>query len=90
MGSGHPEAPLRSTSLTLTGWWILYTQTSFIHPLKHVGAASWSRAPPQDYPTFFKVVFYTEGVCQKIPHDPLVMFVAFFQQILRTLQEINT
>ena len=46
MGSGHPEAPLRSTSLTLTVWWILYTQTSFIHPLKHVGAASWSRAPP--------------------------------------------
>ena len=24
-------------------------QTSFIHPLKHVGAASWSRAPPQNY-----------------------------------------
>ena len=28
-----------------------------------------------DYPTWFKVVFYTEVVCQKIQHVPLVMSI---------------
>ena len=32
----------------------------------------------RDYPTLFKVVFYTEVVCQKIQHVPLVMSITFF------------
>ena len=31
----------------------------------------------RDYPTLFKVVFYTEGLSKKIQHVPLVMFVTF-------------
>ena len=41
-----------------------------------------------DFPTLFKVVFYTEIVCQKIQHIPLVQFFKK-KKILRSLQEIN-
>ena len=41
------------------------------------------------YPTLFKVVFFTEAVCQKIQHVPLVMSITFFNKLLRSLQEIN-
>ena len=39
--------------------------------------------------TLFKAVFYTEVVCQKIQHVPLVMSIIFSIKILRSLQEIN-
>ena len=48
-----------------------------------------NRAKNGDYPTLFKVVFYTEVVFQKIQHVPLVMSITFLDKILRSLQEIN-